>query len=265
MKTLFRLSSLFLFLSVLVSCQSTSQSTVIAFNSHQDGFGGTGNKVIGDDGFGGTGIVGTITAFGSIWVNGVEVEYDQSTPIKSNISKDRVRLKIGQQVSLETKANTKMAIAEHISVYYPLAGKISSIVNNIITINKQTVYINKQTLFDEKLILQKGNYIAINALPNDKGGWDATRINHNREKHSFYNPEPPLDFSNMVKQLIIEESIMRHSDLLIFNNMPIHIRPSHLDGLRQMRDLKSMKESMETMRNFRGGYNPQSIKGSFHR
>lgn len=265
MKNLFRLSYLFLFLSILVSCQSTPQNTVIAFNSHQDGFGGTGSKISGDDGFGGTGIVGTITAFGSIWVNGVEVEYDQSTPIKSSISKDRVSLKLGQQVSLETKANTKAAIAENITVYYPLAGKISSIVNNVITINNETVYINKQTLFDAKLILQKGSYIAINALPNENGGWDATRINHNTQKHSFYNPEPPLDFSNQVKQLIIEESILRHSDLFIFNHMPIHIRPSHLDGLRQMRDLKSMKESMETMRNFRGGYNPQSIKGIFHR
>jgi len=251
MNTTFRLIFLFISLSLLVACQSTLHSTIIAFNSNQDGFGGTGNTAIGEDGFGGTGIVGTITAFGSIWVNGVEIEYNQSTPIKSNITQNKIKLKLGQQVSLETKPNNKAAIAEHITVYYPVAGKITSISNNEIIIDSKTIYINRNTLFDENLILKKGSYIAVNALPNAKGGWDATRINYNKAKHSFYNPEPPFDFSKTVTQLIVEESMMYHSDMLNFKNMPIHISPSHLDGLRQMRELKSMKESMETMRNYR--------------
>ena len=268
MKTIPLLSYFFVALSLLVSCQSTSPNTVIASNSSLDGFGGTGNSINGEDGFGGTGIVGTITAFGSIWVNGVEVEYEQATPIKSRLTQNKVKLKLGQQVSLETKPNNNVTIAERITVYYPLAGKITSISNNKITLNNEMVYINSNTLFDENLTLKKGNYIAVNALPNAKGGWDATRINDNKGQLSFYNPEPPLDFSPMVKQLIIEESMMLHSDMLNFKNMSIDTRPSHLDGLRQIHDLKSIKESMESMesiRDHRSEFNAPSIKGDFHR
>jgi hypothetical protein len=43
------------------------------------GVGGTGLQA---GGVGGTGIVGTITGFGSVCVNGLEVEYDHSTPVR---------------------------------------------------------------------------------------------------------------------------------------------------------------------------------------
>ena len=45
------------------------------------GLGGTG---ISEGGIGGTGIVGVITGFASICVNGVEVQFDASTPVMDN-------------------------------------------------------------------------------------------------------------------------------------------------------------------------------------
>ncbi|MFC3150861.1 DUF5666 domain-containing protein [Litoribrevibacter euphylliae] len=59
-----------------------------------NGIGGTGQQAQLDDaqsgegsgtgGIGGTGIVGTITGFGSIWVNNTRVTFDQYTPITIN-------------------------------------------------------------------------------------------------------------------------------------------------------------------------------------
>src|SRR4051812_13043523 len=49
-----------------------------------DGLGGTGIKTANNnrgDGLGGTGIVGTITGFGSIIVNGLELEFDRQTNV----------------------------------------------------------------------------------------------------------------------------------------------------------------------------------------
>ena len=43
------------------------------------GFGGTGQ--VADRGLGGTGIVGTITGFASVCVNGVEVAFDATAPV----------------------------------------------------------------------------------------------------------------------------------------------------------------------------------------
>ena len=45
---------------------------------NKGGIGGTGNLATAD-GIGGTGIIGVITDFGSIWVNGIRVQYDATT------------------------------------------------------------------------------------------------------------------------------------------------------------------------------------------
>src|SRR2546422_4023925 len=48
------------------------------------GIGGTGIGKDGSGGIGGTGIVGVITGFASICVNGVEVHYDASPPVSAD-------------------------------------------------------------------------------------------------------------------------------------------------------------------------------------
>jgi hypothetical protein len=47
-----------------------------------NGIGGTGQPFNRNPGIGGTGIIGTITGFGSILVNGYEVDYAPEQPIK---------------------------------------------------------------------------------------------------------------------------------------------------------------------------------------
>ncbi len=93
------------------------------------GIGGTGYQPSGDGrGIGGTGIVGTIRAFGSIWVNGVEVHYwdDQAVTIYDlpGTPKD---LRVGQVVAVEAKVQAGRLIAGAIEVRHAVVGPIAAI------------------------------------------------------------------------------------------------------------------------------------------
>ncbi len=63
------------------------------------GIGGTGIDLAGDQP---VGIVGVITGFASVCLNGVHVEYDASTPVSENgRAADAGKLAVGQVVSIE--------------------------------------------------------------------------------------------------------------------------------------------------------------------
>src|SRR5580698_2173075 len=65
------------------------------------GIGGTGapsnGPAMADRGIGGTGIVGTITGFGSVFVNGLEVAYAPGTPMTvDGVAEPDAALRVGQ-------------------------------------------------------------------------------------------------------------------------------------------------------------------------
>ncbi len=96
-------------------------------DDQKDGVGGTGHTkhplpeqdaaTIGDDGIGGTGIVGIVTGFGSVCVNGLEVEYDDSTAIDSNgAAVNSMALAVGQLVVVEATGRRDQLHADRIAV-----------------------------------------------------------------------------------------------------------------------------------------------------
>jgi hypothetical protein len=93
------------------------------------GIGGTGYQPSGDGrGIGGTGIVGTISAFGSIWVNGVEVSYweDQTVSLYDRPATAK-QLRIGQVVAVEADVRADRLVARSIEVRHAVVGPIASI------------------------------------------------------------------------------------------------------------------------------------------
>jgi len=71
---------------------------------HSEPSGGIGGTGLGGDqgGVGGTGIYGTITAFGSICVNGLRVQYDDAVPVElGGAPASADALAVGQVVFLE--------------------------------------------------------------------------------------------------------------------------------------------------------------------
>ncbi|BBP43851.1 DUF5666 domain-containing protein [Thiosulfativibrio zosterae] len=180
-------------------------SPMIALQDSMSGFGGTGKT---SSGFGGTGIVGTIQAFGSIWVNGIEIGYGEKTQIESNLMRHDT-LKLGQQVHLETLPLEDKTLTGQIHVFYPIAGEITQIDEQNLTINHQFIVTRDDaTYYDDNLTLQVGEFVAINGYQNAEQTWMATRINANPDHKTFYQPEPTLNFSSSVKQMVIEQRLI---------------------------------------------------------
>ncbi|BFM50035.1 DUF5666 domain-containing protein [Marinomonas sp. THO17] len=95
--------------------------------SEDRGLGGTGKSAEEDHdrGFGGTGIVGTITEFGSIWVNGEEIEVDSHTQISlDGVSAQENALRLGQQVKVLAHEVDGEWFAQQIQIEHALIGRI---------------------------------------------------------------------------------------------------------------------------------------------
>jgi hypothetical protein len=111
------------------------------------GVGGTGAQV--NSGVGGTGIVGIITGFASICVNGLELHYNAHTSVDvDGVSSTIEALNIGQLVAVESAGESNLLMAKHVSVSHLMVGKIEKIdaAQNSIQIMGQPVYISQNTI-----------------------------------------------------------------------------------------------------------------------
>lgn len=187
---------------------SACSHTQIAQDS-SDGFGGTGTSVqvayqpTGDEsGFGGTGVIGTIEAFGSIWVNGLHIHYPESHTFPANIPGD-YRLQIGQQVQLQTDLNTQRLYSRHIQIYFPIAGKIRAIEENRIQIGDQWIAHNSETQLAVSA-LKVGDYVLVSGFQNGSA-WHATRISDNPLKIQAIQSQPQWPFEFAVRQFVVEQ------------------------------------------------------------
>ena len=92
------------------------------------GIGGTGIGKDGTGGIGGTGIVGVITGFASICVNGVEVHYDASTPVTADGRTAMAReLAVGQVVAVRASGSGAQVAARNIAVIHAAVGPVSGV------------------------------------------------------------------------------------------------------------------------------------------
>ena len=112
------------------ACTSNQPNMRAAGGEDEDiGLGGTGLLATGDDsGLGGTGILGEITGFGSIFVNGVEIEYDNETHFTVNGNTvAHQQLEIGDVVEVLTTDDNKHTQAQIINLRHEVIGKVESV------------------------------------------------------------------------------------------------------------------------------------------
>lgn len=107
----------------------TGISSNVATLHGGDGIGGTGAVAYGGDGIGGTGIVGTISGFGSIIVNGLKLEYDAKTTVESDGRPAALTdLKVGQVIEgvawRDARGDLRL---ERLEIRHTVTGPISSI------------------------------------------------------------------------------------------------------------------------------------------
>ncbi|EOG3621506.1 DUF5666 domain-containing protein, partial [Pseudomonas putida] len=100
------------------------------FDHSHGGVGGTGAPIQRPGGTGGTGIVGTITGFASICVNGMEVHYGKDVPVSENgAPASSGHLAIGQVVAVEAFATQRGLQAGRISILNVFEGPLTALPN----------------------------------------------------------------------------------------------------------------------------------------
>ncbi len=113
-----------------------------------EGVGGTGivtgvtQANGGDEGVGGTGIFGVITAFGSIVVNGVHIDYEDETPVVvDGVAGTPDDFAIGQVVAVEAQPMGERYQAHLVEVQHAALGPVSDVdeTARTITVLGQTI------------------------------------------------------------------------------------------------------------------------------
>lgn len=160
-----------------------------------NGIGGTGSPVYKDErgiggtgidgGIGGTGIIGTITGFGSIIVNGARVAYDDALPVESlDGTTTPQEFRIGHVVALETIERNGVLHASHARIRFPVAGQITNVDtrrNRLQVLDSWVqmspdVLINDDANPDQPPILGIGDYVQVSGLTRPDGIIDASRV-----------------------------------------------------------------------------------------
>jgi hypothetical protein len=143
------------------------------------GIGGTGSpSQIAERGIGGTGIVGVITGFASICVDGLEVAYDANVPTAiDGQATDVGDLRGGQLVVVEATGATTELKASRISVRHEVSGPVqrASDDGKELLVAGQVVRITDATLI-EAVGIKAGDWIAVSGLRDPSNQVVATRI-----------------------------------------------------------------------------------------
>lgn len=140
------------------------------------GMGGTGAPMA-DGGMGGTGIVGTITGFASICVNGVEVHFEDNVPVSRNgIAGAAAELAIGQVVAVEAGASQRGLEARRISVLNAYEGPVTGLPGGLepMRVMGQPVRFAANAQIDTGLRI--GDPVRVSGLRNASGEVVATRV-----------------------------------------------------------------------------------------
>lgn len=142
------------------------------------GIGGTGISPVEDRGMGGTGIIGVITGFGSIWVNGIEVEFDPATPVRvDGDNAGNSALRVGQVAVITATGSGSRLDARSITVRHEVSGPVEAVESNgtVLRVAGQRVTFAGQ-VWGDAAAPRTGDWVAVSGLPGPDGGIVATRI-----------------------------------------------------------------------------------------
>lgn len=141
----------------------------------ESGIGGTGYQGGDESGIGGTGIHGTITAFGSICVNGLRVHYDDETPVlEDGEASNTQALAIGQVVTIEATGTGDDLKASKVAIQSVLAGEITAVdaKRARLTVMGRTVILPDVFTLELKV----GQRVVVSGLRRGDGMIDASHI-----------------------------------------------------------------------------------------
>jgi hypothetical protein len=144
------------------------------------GIGGTGQRAEAE-----VGVLGVVTGFASICVNGIEVHYDAKTPVSLNGDPSSANaLGIGQVVSVRALGAGTQARAQSIDIVDAVVGRINAVesTGTLLQINGQRVRIDSDTVLGPGLsrsqlaAAQAGDTLRVSGLRDADGSIVATRV-----------------------------------------------------------------------------------------
>jgi len=218
MNKLFRKMT-FLLIFSLTACMATPPNMTSANDEDKDsGLGGTGMLANsgGGNGLGGTGILGEITGYGSIFVNGIEVEYNDNTPFTINgKTATSQQLEIGDVVEILTTNTDKHTQAQIINLRHEIIGKVESVEPETysFTVRGQTIVqaINKGT--PPKV----GETVAVSGFRIDKQTILSTRTSSTSTEQTLLRTRTELPFDNKTKQWLVQTYAQANKATVQFN------------------------------------------------
>ena len=210
----------FLLIISLAACTST-QSNIIAVNDEDEdiGLGGTGMLASTDSGassgLGGTGILGKITGYGSIFVNGIEIEYDHETAFTvDGQTTAPQQLKIGDVVEVLTVDAKTHTQAQIINLRHEVIGIVESVEPETysFTIHGQSIV----QPIDKSTFPEVGTTVAVSGFRINEQTILSTRITPAKAGQSLLQTHTELPFSNEARRWLIQTHIQ--NDKAIFKH-----------------------------------------------
>ena len=237
MSRIFRLIILLLVITV-TACVSSQSNMSAANDEDQDigiggtgmlantgsGMGGTGMLANTDNGLGGTGIVGEVTGFGSVFVNGIEIEYGSETTFTID-GKTAVhqQLVIGDVVEVLTTDAKQHTSAQVINLRHEVIGPVESVnaQEASFTVLGQTIKIA-----DKEMLPETGSRVAVSGMRVDERTIQASRVRQTDTKQTLLRKHTKLPFKEKVSRWIIQTHVQNSKATL------------HLDGVQHNLSLK---------------------------
>lgn len=148
--------------------------------ANEGGIGGTG--MLAKGGIGGTGIVGTITGFASVCINGLEVDYENATQVSSNGEAASIhQLAIGQVIAIDAADGTNRLQAHRIDILNAVEGPVTTIRTEarLIEVMGQKIRLNDATQLEGANTNQKitvGMKLKVSGYRNSSNEIVASRI-----------------------------------------------------------------------------------------
>ena len=212
MSNIFRFITLFLAVSI-AACVSSQPNMTAANDEDKDiGLGGTGmvadsgGSGLGGTGMGGTGIIGEITGYGSIFVNGIEVEYDNDTNFTiDGKTAAAQQLEIGDVVEILTTDANQHTEAQIINLRHEIIGRVESVEPHTysFSINGQSIVqsIGKSTL------PEVGATVAVAGFRIDDQTILSTRVTPAASGQSLLHRHTELPFNNKARRWLIQTHV----------------------------------------------------------
>lgn len=207
MNNIYRIIILLLVIS-FTACTSTQQRLSATYDEDRDvGLGGTGIlATMGDEdndgGLGGTGILGEITGFGSIFVNGIEIEYDNDTPFTiDGKAASPQQLEIGDVVEVLAMDSANRTRARLINLRHEIIGRVDSVGPDTFsfTVEGQSIV---QAI--DVSMPKSGDMVAISGFRIDEQTIVATRVTPTDAKQTLLRTHTTLPFKDKTARWLVQ-------------------------------------------------------------